>query len=84
MHFDDFWTNFCDFLTFVLFYSLKWALQRALLLEQFLVYKWLQFYIYKVFFVEKYDENWKIGTIFLNFLQFFVFLSIFRQYLSLF
>ena len=29
--------------TFVLFYCLKWALQRLLLLEQFLFYKRLQF-----------------------------------------
>ena len=39
MYFADFWANFCDFLTFVLFYCLKLVLKRPILLEQFLIIK---------------------------------------------
>ena len=39
MYFADFWANFCDFLTFVLFHCLKWVLKRPLLLVKFLVNK---------------------------------------------
>ena len=62
IYFADFWANFCDFLNFVLFYCLKWALKRTLLLEQFLVYKWLQFCGYEAHFLlrimTKNGENW--------------------------
>ena len=42
MYFGVFWANFYDFFTIVLFYWLKWALKRPLLLEQ-LLDKWLEF-----------------------------------------
>ena len=35
MYFADFWAHFCDFLSIVLFYCLKWALKRPLLVEHF-------------------------------------------------
>ena len=35
MYFADFRANFCGFLTIILFYGLKWALKKPLLLEQF-------------------------------------------------
>ena len=86
MNFADFWTNFCSFLTFVLFYCLKWALKRPLLLEQFLVYKWQQFCGYEAlfFFVEKYDLKWRqLELFFLIFCSFFVFFWSLDRFLSL-
>ena len=50
MYFADFWANFCNFLTIVLFYCLKWELKRPPLHEQFLDIKWLQFCGFGVFF----------------------------------
>ena len=80
MYFADFWANFCNLFTFVLFYCLKWGFKTPLLLAQFLVNKYLQFYGYEAIFCwEIWRKMAKIGTIFLNFfLQFFVFLLFFR------
>ena len=50
MYFADFWANFCDFLYFCFFYCLKWVLKRPLLLEKFLVNKYLQFCGYEAVF----------------------------------
>ena len=50
MYFADFWANFYDFFTIVLFYCLKWVLKLAVLLENILVNTWLQFCGYEAFF----------------------------------
>ena len=83
MYFADFRANFCGFLTIILFYSLKWVLTKPLLLERFYDNNPLQFFwLRTVFFVEEYDKKMaKIGTIFLNFLQFFVFFLVLAKFL---
>ena len=61
MYFADFRDNFWIFLTNVLFFWLKWLLNRPLSLKQILGNKWLQFCGYEALFAEKYDrniENW--------------------------
>ena len=80
MNFADFRANFCVFLTIVLFYWLKWVLKKPLLLEQ--IYDNItigySFVCKNLFFVKKYDKKMaNIGTIFLIFLQFFVYFSVF-------
>ena len=61
MYFAEFWANFCNFLRFVLYYCLKWALKRPLLLKIFLDNKWLRFCGYEDFFcsaIWQSGENW--------------------------
>ena len=50
MYFADFWANFYNFFTIVLFYCLKWVLKRPLLLEQILVTRGYSFVNMKHFF----------------------------------
>ena len=44
MYFADFQTNFCVFLTIILFYWLKCVLKKPLLLKKIYDNNWLQFY----------------------------------------
>ena len=82
MYFADFWANFCDFLTFVLFYCLKWVLKRPLLLEKFSLTNSCTFVDMKQFFVEKYDQKKRKLEQFLNFCNFF-FIGSLDTFLSL-
>ena len=84
-YFGDFWANFYDFLTTVSFYWLKWLMRRCLLLEQVLNNNWVQFCGCEKFFcwTEIGQKMAKIGTIFLNFLQFSVLFCFLGKFLTL-
>ena len=79
MYFADFRANFCGFMTIVLFYWLEWVLKRPLLLAQILDNKWLQFFGYESFFVDKCDKKWLKLELFLLIFCSFVFFSVFGQ-----
>ena len=80
MYFADFRANFCFFLTVILFYWLKWVLKKPFYLSNIMILIGYSFVGKNHFFVEKYDKKMaKIGTIFPNFLQFFVLFSVFSK-----
>ena len=85
MYFADFWANFWEILTFVLFYCLKWVMKRPpFYLNNFSLTKGLQYFGSKAFCcAEKLLKMAKIETIFLKFLLFFDFLRSSGKFLSL-
>ena len=84
MYFADFRANFCVFWRLFCFTGSNGYWRNPFYLRKFLKTIGYSFVGENHFFVEKYDKKMaKIGTIFLNFLQFFVFLLFLAKFLCL-